>query len=402
MVIDNNIYSITYYSNNCDVLSILSYIYDILSKNSNIEGECISNIQKTENNDFENKKQENNYFHKIIPANGTYKLDDITINISDYNLNNETATIKYKLEFFVVKKVILSSYSKSNIIKFVENTINIKDKEHKNLFKNIFNNKLEKKKFSYYDWIFDTAIPKRSFDSLFLKENHEKEIKKHILEFVDNKTYKDYLKHGIPYKINILLHGSPGVGKTSLIHAIATLCNASICNLNINSDLSENEMIRAINAASNIDKTSILVIEDIDCIFADRKSGDTMRNKITLNGLLNSLDGFNNPEGLIVIITTNFPDKLDEALVRSGRIDMEIELTNLDKYQAKNMFLSFFNDEEQFEDIWKNIKNYNIEPSTLMQFLFSNRNNNIKEKKNELYDLLKKKYNKENNKNIYM
>ena len=210
------------------------------------------------------------------------------------------------------------------------------------------------------------------------------------------------MKHGIPYKINILLHGSPGVGKTSLIHAIATLCNASICNLNINSDLSENEMIRAINAASNIDKTSILVIEDIDCIFADRKSGDTMRNKITLNGLLNSLDGFNNPEGLIVIITTNFPDKLDEALVRSGRIDMEIELTNLDKYQAKNMFLSFFNDEEQFEDIWKNIKNYNIEPSTLMQFLFSNRNNNIKEKKNELYDLLKKKYNKENNKNIYM
>ena len=127
-----------------------------------------------------------------------------------------------------------------------------------------------------------------------------------------------------------------------------------------------------------------------------------MRNKITLNGLLNSLDGFNNPEGLIVIITTNFPDKLDEALVRSGRIDMEIELTKLDKYQAKNMFLSFFNDEEQFEDIWKNIKNYNIEPSTLMQFLFSNRNNNIKEKKNELYDLLKKKYNKENNKNIYM
>lgn len=121
-----------------------------------------------------------------------------------------------------------------------------------------------------------------------------------------------------------------------------------------------------------------------------------------MNGILNCLDGFNNPEGLIVIMTTNYPDKLDCALLRSGRIDMNIELTYLDKYQAKNMFKAFFNDDTIFEEMWANINKYNIEPSTLMQFLFNNRKSNIHEKLKELYDILDKKHYSQNNKNIYM
>ena len=69
-------------------------------------------------------------------------------------------------------------------------------------------------------------------------------------------------------------------------------CDACICNLNINSELTENDMIRAVTAASNTEKTSILVIEDIDCIFTDRKEGDCVKNKVTMNGILNCLDGF--------------------------------------------------------------------------------------------------------------
>jgi hypothetical protein len=52
--------------------------------------------------------------------------------------------------------------------------------------------------------------------------------------------------------------------------------------------------------------------------------------------------------------------------------------------------------------MWNNIKNYDIEPSTLMQFLFSNRNKKIEEKLNDFYDILYKKNNAQNNKNIYM
>jgi hypothetical protein len=67
------------------------------------------------------------------------------------------------------------------------------------------------------------------------------------------------------------------------------------------------------------------------------------------------------------------------------------------------MFLSFFNDEGAFEEMWENIKKYKIEPATLMQFLFSNRKNaNIKDKFVELYDNLLKKSLKDPTKDLYM
>jgi chaperone BCS1 len=192
-----------------------------------------------------------------------------------------------------------------------------------------------------------------------------------------------------------MLHGSPGVGKTSLIHTIASECNANLCVLNINAELKEESMIEAISQVNEDDKKSILVLEDIDCIFADRKTNDSLKNNITMNGILNCLDGFNNPEGLIVIMTTNFPDKLDDALVRSGRIDLDIELTYLDKFQTRKMFLSFFNNEEHFEIMWENIKRYSIEPATMIQFLFNNRHEeDISSKFEDLYKLIEKKFSK--------
>jgi ATP-dependent 26S proteasome regulatory subunit len=121
-----------------------------------------------------------------------------------------------------------------------------------------------------------------------------------------------------------------------------------------------------------------------------------------MNGILNCLDGFNNPEGLIVIMTTNFPDKLDEALMRSGRIDFDIELTYLDKFQARNMFLSFFNNEENFDILWENIKKYSIEPSTMIQFLFNNRHEeDITSKFEDFYKLVEKKFSKSCEGSIY-
>lgn len=396
MNIENRMISISYYSNNEDTQIILSYIYDNLK---DIEGECISSVKRMENNDFEKRKQDDIFIHKIIPVNGIYKIDNIDIQISDFVLNDFNID---KINYYVIKVLKLTSNSKDNILKFVEKAIKIKEKESEEKLKNKFINKIEKKRYLYFDWVFDTLIPKRSFNNIFLKEGQIEKIYEALSAFTNKNSYHDYVKHGIPYKINILLHGKPGVGKTSLIHAIASLCDACICNLNINSELTENDMIRAVTAASNIEKTSILVIEDIDCIFTDEKDGDCIKNKITMNGLLNCLDGFNNPEGLIVIMTTNYPNKLDSALVRSGRIDLDIELTYLDKYQAKNMYKSFFKDDAVFEEMWANINKYNIEPSTLMQFLFNNRKSNIREKLHELYNILDKKHYSQNNKNIYM
>ena len=80
---------------------------------------------------------------------------------------------------------------------------------------------------------------------------------------------------------------------------------------------------------------------------------------------------------------------------------MDIELSHLDKYQARNMFMSFFNNEEQFEVLWSNIQKYLVEPATLIQFLFNNRSEeDISLKFDGFYKLVEKKYSKHSD--IYM
>jgi SpoVK/Ycf46/Vps4 family AAA+-type ATPase len=101
-------------------------------------------------------------------------------------------------------------------------------------------------------------------------------------------------------------------------------------------------------------------------------------------------------------MTTNFPKNLDDALMRCGRIDLDIELSNLDKHQANKMFMSFFNNEEYFELLWGNIQKYSVEPATLIQFLFNNRDEeNITTKFEDFYKFLAKKYSNDKS-DIYM
>ena len=389
--------SITLYSHSADTRVILSYMYDILSKeNKNIDCEYIE-IDRKHYRDYKKERSDYIFLHNFIPTNGKYVINDIDIEICDYILNDKVQTYLFKEDFYQIKKVILNSSSKDIITKFIEDAFNKKFKEKKEKFAEVSGDKIIKKKWSGFCWSYDSSIPKRNFSSIFLKKDHLSKIKDPVTRFLNKDTYKEYNKHGIPYKMNIMLHGAPGVGKTSLIHSIASECSANICVLNINAELKEESMIEAISQVNEDDKRSILVLEDIDCIFIDRKTNDSLKNNITMNGILNCLDGFNNPEGLIVIMTTNFPDKFDDALMRSGRIDLDIEMTHLDKFQANNMFLSFFNNQEHFDIMWDNVKKYSVEPATLIQFLFNNRDvEDISTKFEDFYKLVEKKYSKHN------
>jgi len=86
---------------------------------------------------------------------------------------------------------------------------------------------------------------------------------------------------------------------------------------------------------------SLVLIEDIDCIFNKRKKVDDS-DSVTFSGLLNAIDGVMSSEGRLLFCTTNYKELLDSALIRPGRIDMDIVIDNASHKQAEYLFTRFF------------------------------------------------------------
>jgi chaperone BCS1 len=63
---------------------------------------------------------------------------------------------------------------------------------------------------------------------------------------------------------------------------------------------------------------------------------------LTFSSFINAIDGATAPTGRILFITTNHPEKLDDALMRPGRCDKKIGFSNADPDMAQQLFLRFF------------------------------------------------------------
>ena len=233
-------------------------------------------------------------------------------------------------------------------------------------------------------WEHLTSREPRSLDTIYLPTprkssitNSGISIDKHLENFLNPDTKEKYFRLGIPYKCNYLLEGHWGTGKTSLITALATHYGYGLSILPFSSKLGDVELFRGIK---RMKEKTFLILEDIDSLFIDRKSGDTNKNRITFSGLLNTLDGIATPDGLITFMTTNHKNKLDPALIRPGRIDYVMKFGYITKNQMKSMFIKFSDLQEKeeqnskFTKFWDALKNVNckdkLTTGLLQQYLF--------------------------------
>jgi hypothetical protein len=213
---------------------------------------------------------------------------------------------------------------------------------------------------------------KRDLKYIYLPKKQKKSIDDDLTNFMKEETKVRYLRTGIPYKRIYLLEGIPGAGKTSLITALASKHSHDVAILSLDPKMTDMKLCQAIK---NLPKDSFLVIEDIDGIFVERKSGDNNKNCITIAGLLNSLDGIMTKQGLIAFITTNFKSNLDSALIRPGRVDYIMKFDYIKITQVKEMYKVFMEqnfDEDKmskFVDEFRGL-GVNIPHSLLQQYLF--------------------------------
>ena len=240
-------------------------------------------------------------------------------------------------------------------------------------------------------------ILSKTFDNIFLPEKNT--LLNDLDFFINNKQW--YNKKGIQYSFGILLKGEPGTGKTSVIKAIAKYTNRHIIDVPLNKVKTMKELLNIFKENSNgmiyssneneykkIPRSNcILVFEDIDCVcdlvlsrefkkeinnYTDKtkknvdKNNDKEKNEmdfikvdtdddncsvikkltkesdITLSSLLNVLDGILESNGIIYIITTNYPEKIDKALLRPGRINFTIDFKKSDYKTIKEMLEYFY------------------------------------------------------------
>ena len=246
-----------------------------------------------------------------------------------------------------------------------------------------------------------------SFNNIFFKQ------KSMLLDkidfFINN---EDWYKHqGKPYTLGIGLSGPPGTGKTSIIKSIAKQLDRNLIVIPLDKIKSTKEFTAAFyesrynkaNKPNSIGfNKKIIVFEDIDCMseivftrdkspstptddetkkepsqsqlistvikackdddYEPLKSLKTDEDKLTLSFVLNVIDGIRETPGRIIIISSNYYDKLDRALVRPGRIDICLKMELASHNVIKQMFDHFYGYNKkppEFTDIL-NKNNFNM------------------------------------------
>jgi len=230
--------------------------------------------------------------------------------------------------------------------------------------------------------------PLRNLSTIYLGGT-ERKIYDKIKNFMSEDTKKIYNELGIPYKFNMLFHGYPGTGKSSLIFSLASELKMDVALLHFVRDMNDIDFMRAVR---RIPENTILVLEDIDVLFEARKQNDENKSGISFSGLLNCLDGIAHIDNQIIFMTTNCKMVLDKALTRPGRIDLDVEFKYSTKPQIKTMFEKFIpSQKKQFNEFYKQIKGLKLTTAILQQYLFGNiKTDNILDTVDELKEICSK------------
>ncbi|PKK77312.1 P-loop containing nucleoside triphosphate hydrolase protein, partial [Rhizophagus irregularis] len=151
----------------------------------------------------------------------------------------------------------------------------------------------------------------RNLDSVALDESQEILLKKELDTFINDKAFYDRI--GIPYRRGILLYGSPGTGKTSLINAISSHLSRDTYYLNLKGISNDNQLSAAF---SSVPANQIIVLEDVDT------QSTVLHKRTRKKSFFRCLDGNILAEGNIIVMTTNHVEHLDPACIRPGRMDV--------------------------------------------------------------------------------
>ncbi|KAL2259919.1 hypothetical protein VTK26DRAFT_6242 [Humicola hyalothermophila] len=250
-----------------------------------------------------------------------------------------------------------------------------------------------------HNWQQVANRPVRPMNTVVLDDQQKIRVLSDMNEYLHPATPRWYANRGIPLRRGYLFYGPPGTGKTSLSFALAGVFGLDIYVISLlDPSLTEEDLLalftslprrcvvlledidsaglrRASDADSSASSSSSSSDDDDDKGSGDRDSKDAKDKKtkksrkskkdwkvsdlarelkrqqhsdssekkgISLSGLLNAIDGVASHEGRVLIMTTNKPETLDEALIRPGRVDLQVAFSNATQEQARELFVRMY------------------------------------------------------------
>ncbi|KAI0168152.1 BCS1 N terminal-domain-containing protein [Pestalotiopsis sp. NC0098] len=243
--------------------------------------------------------------------------------------------------------------------------------------------------------------PIRDMRTVVLDSQQKASVLGDINEYLHPATPRWYANRGIPLRRGYLFYGPPGTGKTSLSFALAGVFGLDIYVISLLEPSLTEEDLGAL--FTSLPRRCIVLLEDIDTAGLKRpddevsksdrtdtskdenegeegsdgkkkrggggrkkeggegsggggsdwkavhdlakalkKEGSDEKKGISLSGLLNAIDGVASHEGRVLIMTTNVPESLDEALIRPGRVDLQVGFTNATHTQVEELFIRMY------------------------------------------------------------
>ena len=250
----------------------------------------------------------------------------------------------------------------------------------------------------------------RIFDNMFFEE--KRNIIPVLTAFRDGTLYPKHLP--LDNKLGIILHGPPGTGKTGFISALANFLKRDIMMVNMSRIQTRSDLDSLLSGDA---KRWIYVFEEFDCmpgvtnrlqekkevaevnntntdstqglayammLMAQKEKSDAMmdnyrrekqlvQDKLDIGYILSKLDGLESADGRIIVATTNYPERIDSALLRPGRFGIQLKLGNCTRSMMVDILGMAYQlvDKEDVRESLKNVEEYKISPAELLQLVIT-------------------------------